>query len=325
MTRKITSTMVAKAAGVAQSTVSLVLNNSPKVAVETQRAVLDAARALGYPLIPQNNRRFIGIILSREISSASYQTMCLEALKQVISERGFRMELVCSEDIPLLNERAICGAIAISGIPSINQEWAQYKTIPLVRIASCGNHRNNIYSVYNDVEANLGLALEHLRALGHRRIGLLLGWSRSHECLLREKYGEVFLRQLSKYGTETPELLLAYEDENELIEHSLQKLLEQNITSLIIIPGDTALKVGAQLRKKGIKIPEQLSLITREYPGVTEFWDPPLTALLPDYKELASQAINILEKLINREKNVCDVMVPGVLIKRASVAQMIRE
>ena len=99
--KKVNSIMVARAAGVAQSTVSLVANNSSKVAPETRRKVIDAARRLGYTLHPRNKRLMIGVIISRMNPIKSWQQMVLSSLKREIYDRQYRMEIICSDDIPL--------------------------------------------------------------------------------------------------------------------------------------------------------------------------------------------------------------------------------
>ena len=311
--------MVAAAAGVSQSTVSLVLNNYVGVAMDTRLAVIDAARKLGYPLIPQNNRRLIGVIIGRSIAFCpSYHIMCLEGLKKAFSARGYMMELVCYENIALLNERSICGGIVISGIPKISESWGTRFTLPLVRISTQGNHADNIFTVYNDVEYNLGLALDHLRKYGHRRIGLMLGHSRAHEECLLEKYGPVFLQYQRNYGIGEPEKLLSYDDETP-VGNRLEQLLARRITGLIVVPGDTAQEVVAALHRLNLKIPDDLSVVSREYSWVSQYQNPPMTTVMPDYEEIGHQALYLLDRLIEHDLAVEDVAVKGGLIKRDSV------
>lgn len=115
--------MVAREAGVAQSTVSLVINNSPRVTEYTRKRVLAAARKLGYVLLPQDKQKLIGIIISRYRIMNSYQAMTLTALKEELHRRSYRMEIFNNDDIELLNDRVVNGAISITGDHNLNERW----------------------------------------------------------------------------------------------------------------------------------------------------------------------------------------------------------
>ncbi len=317
--KKVNSIMVAREAGVVQSTVSLVINNSPRVSDDTRRRVIEAARKLGYRLEPQSKKLLIGIIISRTTRINSYQAMALSYLKNEIYRRGHRLEIICNEDIQILNERVVSGAISISGDHTINQAWSTLRSIPLVRFASKGRHSDNIYTVYTDHRANVDLALGYLNKFNHRRVGLFMRRRQEEEMDLLERTGEYFQEKLLAAGIEHPERLVSYNDDTPVSER-LKRLLGEKITALAIIPGDTALQVLQELRRLKIRIPEDLSVITREFENVSEYWDPPLTSIFPDYQLLSSSALDLLENFHNRKAGqLRDIAVPGHLIERKSV------
>ncbi len=317
--KKINSSMVAREAGVAQSTVSLVVNNSPRVSDDTRKRILEAAHRLGYVLENQKKQLQIGIIITRKRPINSYQAMMLSALKDEIYERGYRLEIICNENIAMLNDRVVSGAISISNTPGLNENWKQLKNLPLVRLGGLPDHQSGIYSVYPDPEKNLYCMLQHLWEAGHRKTGLLLNLSHQQELDTMARNGEVFIQIHVGHGIGLDMCPVSYNDERGIGER-LDDLLEQQVTAIIAIPGETGFQVCRELRERGLDIPKDISLITLECTGICENWNPPLTTLLRDYPEMSRQALNLLERMLIPGSSLADIPVSGILLIRDSVA-----
>ena len=305
--------MVARAAGVSQATVSRVLNNHPSVDERTRRAVLSAASSLGYSLRIRGGNLRIGIVMSKNTPIGSYQAMTLSALKADVYRRSWQMEIVFNEDL------AVLGSLSISGDGTLNRRWSEFTTLPLVRFAARSSHSDNIYSVYSDEEPLWREMLKMLYASGHRRIGLLLRRSRASDAVLYENLGELFPRLMAGFGMTGAEEFISYGENSVPLAERLEILLRKGVTALIAIPCDTALEICAMLRARGIHIPDDLSLVTRDFSGVAEFWNPPLTVMRPDYKALSVSALDLLARLVRGERSLADIAIPGKLICRESV------
>lgn len=310
--------MVAREAGVAQSTVSLVAHNSSKVAPETRRKVIETARKLGYTLQPRNKRLMIGVIISRRNPIKSWQQMVLSALKQEIYDRQYRMEIICSEDISLLHDRLVSGAISITSDPRQNVLWEELQNIPLIRLNGFPSHLDNIYRVATDTAADFEKMYGCLYDAGHRRIALFLDKTREQEKQEGLEVCRSFIAQAWSHGMDTdPEELISYQDTRSVTDR-LRELLARGITGLIVIPGDAALAVCRELTALGKRIPQDISLVTLEYSGVCENWSPPLTTLARNYPAICTEALNIIENWL-AHRSVGDVLIPGELILRDSV------
>lgn len=320
--KKVNSTMVARAAGVSQATVSRVLNNHPAVDERTRHAVLAAAASLEYSVRIRGKHLRVGIVMSKNTPIGSYQAMALSALKTDVYRRSWQLEIVFNEDLAVLGSRALSGAVSISGDRDLNCRWSEFTTLPLVRFAARSSHSDNIYSVYTDEEPLWREMLKKLHDLGHRRIGLLLRRTRSADSVLYENYGELFPRLMAGFGLADAEEFVSYGEAGIPLAERLDSLLVRGVTALVVIPCDTALEVCAELRKRGIRIPDDLSLITRDFAGVAEFWDPPLTVLRPDYAAMSASALDLLERLVRGERDVEDIAIPGTLILRESVRRI---
>ncbi len=316
---KINSTTVARSAGVSQSTVSRVMNNSPKVDDRTRRLVLEAAARIGYPVRNRGKSLRVGLVMSQNSPIGSYQAMAVSALKADLYRRNWSMEIVFNEDLGTLGTRALSGAVSISGDPELNRKWSSFTTLPLVRFAAKSSHSDNIYSVATDAEVLLRRAVVHLREAGHRRIGLLLRRTRGQDEALTENLGLFFQRIMPGFGMADPETFLSHAHPGVTLQERLSKLLERGVTALVIVPGDTALEVCAELRKRRLRIPEDISIVARDFAGVSEFWNPPLTSLRPDYARLSSAALDLLENLVFHRSPATDILIPGELVIRSSV------
>lgn len=125
---EVNSRHVAAAAGVAQSTVSRVLNGHPKVRPETRARVLAAAEALGY--VPNAAARslirsrtdLLGLLVSN-ITDA-YVPALIEAVSSTAFDRGYTVIIGSVQEqsnlqtayLRMLTERRVEGAILTSGL-----------------------------------------------------------------------------------------------------------------------------------------------------------------------------------------------------------------
>ena len=186
--RKVTSSDVARRAGVSRTTVSFVLNNAPGVRIseETRRRVLKAARELGYfpnaaarSLVTQKTRT-IGLVLCQtpdQVFHDAFLPEVLHGISEVMRPAGYRVLVEPVEDptrpnayIDLVMEQRIDGLI-LSGPRSDDAELPQLKEegFPVVLLGQLPGA--GFPSVDVDNVEGARIAVEHLISLGHTRIG----------------------------------------------------------------------------------------------------------------------------------------------------------
>lgn len=320
MKKKFTSTDIAHCCGCSQTTVSRVLNNHPLVDPRTREAVLDCAREHGYPIRGKQGKLRIGIVFSRTTAIDGYQSMALNALKDAVYRRGYQMQIIFNEDLESLNNNPVSGAIAVTGDMSLNHRWAETTILPLIRFGAKGCHADGIYSVFSDESTLVERAVRELGNAGHRKIALFLRRSQAKDLSLAENVSAPFRRAMRKILPAGEEILISYGGENLSTGKRLDSLLRKKITALIVIPGDTALEVCSLIKKRGLKIPHDISVISREYDHVLEYHTPPLTAMRPDYETMSGTALSMLETILNDPSAVVkDAQIPGIFISRQSV------
>ena len=170
-------------------------------------------------------------------SIKSWQQMVLSLLKNEISNRQYRMEIICSNDIPLLHDRLVSGAISITSDPMQNVHWTELKNIPLVRLNGYSSHLDNIYKVTTDTASDIAKLYGSLYNAGHRRIGLFLDKTLAGE--QQEGLGVCasFINQFNEHNQiSSPEDFISYHSPEKSIRQRVEELLEKNITGLIVIP-----------------------------------------------------------------------------------------
>lgn len=188
--RNVTILDVAAAADVSKSTVSLVLQGSELIRAETAERVRAAARKLGYVYnrraaeLRRKSSNTIGVIINDLMNP--FFAEVLVGLERKLVDAGFTVLMAhTSEDLKrqervLLTMReqhaagiALCPAL---GTPSSLTRTVKSWGIPLVvMVRTLGNGTYDFAG--SDNARGVQIAVEHLIAAGHRRIGFLGGQS----------------------------------------------------------------------------------------------------------------------------------------------------
>lgn len=178
---------VAQRAGVSKSLVSLVLRGSDQVRPDKRAAVEAAVAELGYRpnaaarSLSERRTRTIGVMLA-DLRNPWFVDL-LDGLNSVLHDRGLRMLMADSRldrrigaDLTAaFLQLQVDGLVAVGTVddPAALAEAA--KVLPTV-VAGTREPAQPWHDVVaNDDEAGTRLAVEHLLALGHRRIAHLAG------------------------------------------------------------------------------------------------------------------------------------------------------
>jgi LacI family transcriptional regulator len=208
MGKKITIYDVAKDAGVAISTVSRVLNDSPYVSNETKEKVQAAIAKLDFH--PQVNARMLAkrqpqiIAVAVPTFTTPFFNEVLKGVKDEIAKLDLDFIIYnTGSDDPEENfrrfiDRGIPDGLVIFSIEiteEINKRLKDYD-IPIILVGA--DHPNYDYFFWDNYKGGY-LAGEHLAKEGHKRIGMIRSHSKSKVSDQREKG---FRAALEKYGIE---------------------------------------------------------------------------------------------------------------------------
>ena len=189
--RPVTMQDIARAAGVSQSTVSRVLNDTPTsvpIAAETRERVQEVAKRLGYRPNPlarglRGARTMLLGVIVREITDPFF-SMAIEALSTEALARGYNVVLgsahsKADEAIALraVLETRHCDAILLLGDmrdePKFLEDLRAAQT-PVIALWH-GTELEGVPTVNIDNRAGMFAALDHLTDLGHSAIAFISG------------------------------------------------------------------------------------------------------------------------------------------------------
>ncbi len=334
--KRVTSHDVARLAGVSRTTVSLVLNNAPNahISPETRRRVLEAARQLNYhpnavarSLVSQRTMT-LGLVLCQtpeQVFADPFLPQVLLGVNTVAQARGYRILLETVADTngdgytTLALEKRIDGFI-LSGPRSNDQALRALheEGFPIVLLGQLRD--TDIPFVDVDNEAAAYTAVEHLIRLGHKRIALITNGPLEYTASQDRLAG--YRRALEAHGIPYEPCLVA---EGAFKEESGQAAMERILTNrpwptAVFAAGD-AVALGAMvaLRRRGIRIPEDMALVGFDDIPLAAYVDPPLTTVrLPAY-ELGREAAKLLIDIVEGvEPEQTRILLETTLVVRAS-------
>lgn len=300
---------VARAAGVHPSTVSRVLHDSDRAAVrpETRERILAVARDL----------RYRPNVLARGLKTAATATFGMlvpslrnpvyaEIVRGAVNEaarRGYVM--VLAEDDSAVTEQAwdrlveegrIDGIIVASAAPGNPiLQLVSGSRVPYVfvnrRVPGSGR---NVYMREGDAGR---LAAEHLIGLGHIALAQVAG-PLGLDTASRRAAG--FADAVVSAGLQLPALVEAPFEERGAFE-AMGRLVQSRArpTGVYVSNLNQAIGALACVRRSGLRVPGDLSLITYDDDPLAEFLEVPLTAIRMPLGELGAASISALADQID--------------------------
>src|ERR1700685_1709674 len=180
---------VAQKVGVSEATVSRVLNGKAGVADRTRETVLTALDVLGYERPTQlrgERARLVGLVLP-ELQNPIFPALA-EFIGAALAQRGFTPVLCTrtagglseSDYVDMLLDQHASGVVFAGGhfaelaAPHDHYRLLHSRGVPVVLVNAAIDNLDFPCVATDDMGA-AGQAFSHLAALGHERIGLLLG------------------------------------------------------------------------------------------------------------------------------------------------------
>ncbi|MCO5991162.1 LacI family transcriptional regulator [Actinoallomurus spadix] len=298
---------IAAQAGVSEATVSRVLNGRQGVAPATRQAVIDALDVLGYDrparLRPPRNG-LIGLIVA-ELDNPIFPAFA-QVIENTLAVHGYTAVLGAlapggiNEDdyTDLLLERGVSGIVFVSGLHADSQaDHGRYKRLtdrglPIVLINGYAEGVDATFVSSDEVGA-MELAVAHLAHLGHRRIGLAVGQERFVPVIRKT---EGYRRGMAEHlgVAETDEWIVNTIFTVEGGEAAAKRLLDRGCTAICC--GSDLMAIGAirAARQRGLRVPEDVSVIGFDDSPLMAYVDPPLTTVRQPVREMALVAVRSL-------------------------------
>lgn len=324
MTRRLAE--VANYVGVSEATVSRVLNGRPGISDATRNAVLTALDVLGYerPVKLRGQRaRLVGLVLP-ELQNPIFPAFA-EVVAGALAKKGFTPVLCTrttdgvaeSDYVEMLLDQQVSGVIFAGGnYAQAAADHDHYHRLLRRGLPAILVNASIDGLAFPRVSADDAVAVQqangHLISLGHKRIGLVLGPG-----------DHVPSRRKAQ----------AFQGDPNLVEHtffSLEgghaaaiRLVERGATGMICASDVLALGAVRGVRRLGLDVPEDVSVVGYDDSVVMTCTDPPLTTVRQPIEAMGQAAVQLLIAEISGNGVVTDeLLFEPELVVRGSTSSI---
>ena len=290
---------VAKQAGVSEATVSRVLNGKPGISDATRAAVLTALDVIGYERpthLRVRRARMVGLVVP-ELQNPIFPALA-EVVAGALAQRGFNAVLCTrtgsmseAEYVDMLLERQVSGMVFAGGqyaeadAPHDHYIRLLKLRLPVVLVNAAAEHLD-FPRVSTDDAVAMEQAYGHLAYLGHDRIGLVLG---PPDHVPSRRKLEAF-EQLSP----TADLVERTRFSLEGGHAAASRLLKQGVTGVICASDPLALGAIRAVRRAGMSVPGDVSVVGYDDSAFMSCTDPPLTTVRQPIEAIGRAAVEML-------------------------------
>jgi DNA-binding LacI/PurR family transcriptional regulator len=323
---------IARLADVSHATVSRALRDSPLVNRETGEKIRRIAKECGYTpsaaarSLVTRRTNSVGVVVTS--ISDPFAAEVVGGIEAAAAEHGFSLLLADSSADPereiravrLLEERRVDGiVVTASRVGALYVPMLSRMRVPIVLL----NNQHPSAFVHSVMIANTEASLavtRHLIGLGHRRIAYL-----------GDRYGDQsdterfagYRQAINEVGFAfEPELVVHGDGKPEGASAAMANLLDlpHPPTAVFCYNDMSALGAYRTIRMRGLRIPDDVSVVGFDDLQIMQYTDPPLTTVRQPMHRMGRMAMDTLLQLLSGATSEHLVTVPGELIIRESTA-----
>ncbi|MBE6842682.1 MAG: LacI family DNA-binding transcriptional regulator [Oscillospiraceae bacterium] len=338
MKKEIRMVDIAESLNVSVVTVSNALNDREGVSPELRAAIKKAADELGYKytvnekIIPKIENRNIGIVMSERFvgeKGTFYWRLCQETSKELLKKNLFAInETLSKEDekacvLPkIISENKVSGLIVLGQIRRSYIEMLIKHDIPMIFLDFYDKHYS-VDSVVTDNFYGMYLLTDYLIENGHRSIGFVGNVNATSS--IQDRYlGYVKALMENEIDMPLDNIPKVIDDRDEFgLNLKELKFPEQMPTAFVCNCDETAFRVITALKSKGLRVPEDISVVGFDNFIVSDVCDPPITTVEVNMKAMAEETVEtMIRKLENKKYKSGRKIILGKLILKESVKKL---
>jgi len=320
---------VARRAGVSHQTVSRVLNDHPNITPRTRAKVMAAMADLDYHpsrvarALANGRSGTIGVVSTDNGRYGPPKT--LRAIESAARDAGYFVSTVnmaavghthMESALRHLIDQGIDGVVVIAPQAAMLDSFYELAPgVPFVTVDSAGS--GGAHTIAIDQAEGARLAARHLVDLGHRDIVHISGptdWLDS-----QARVGG-WRSVLAAAGLSTPEPLVGDWSADFGHRMGLELADRRDFTAVFASNDQMALGLLHGFRERGIRVPEDVSVVGFDDIPESAYFCPPLTTVRPDFSELGRRCMARLHDQLTGVELRSDPPIPPVLTIRASTA-----
>lgn len=333
---------IARESGYSLSTVSLVLNNHPRISEKTREKVMEVVRKYDYypnvaarglaskaskiisVVVPNLTKVFADIYFG-ELVSGIYERAAAQGYK-IMLDIATESFIASKEYLKLLASRRADGMLFIASDIHADylREFADTPHSFLLVNHMFPDADLNYVSVDYGVSARL--AAQHLLGLGHRRIGMIAGTNTYTGLRFRDEFVSVCSNWPA--GAAEVRWVDGGEEWSERGGYAATAQLMEKMPDLTaVMAANDRLALGAMrwLAENHREVPEEVSVMGVDDIQMAGYANPGLSTIRHDLYQVGVEACNRLLQLIRGEIAECRDLLPTSLVVRGSTGRCPRE
>lgn len=327
---------VAEAAGVHAATASRALNPKARqlVSAETVRRVTQAAQALGYQPNPiarslkTARSGTVGLVIP-DLTNPLFPPI-VRGIENVMETAGYT-PLIVNTDNDAERERALIDSLRSRQVEGLIIATARLdhpllrslraRDVPMVLV----NRRAedlDIPFVAGDDATGVALAVRHLVELGHERIAYLAGPHTTSSGMDRARAFRHAVRDRGLAADAELVVECAYWSETDGAT-AARELLDRDTGATAIVAGNDLIALGCYdvFRERGIRCPDEVSVVGFNGMPFLDKLRPPLTTVAVPHHELGTEAARmLLDRIEEPDRPPRSTLLPVTLVTRDSTA-----
>lgn len=284
------------------------------VASTTRLRVLHAVEELGYQpnqlarSLRQKSSHTIGLIVTDLLNP--FHATVAKGVQDAAYEHGFSV-ILCNTDEDAAKEKNYLQLLAAQQLRGLvvvptartRENLACIPDVPVVEVDRTSG-REGVCAVLADNVRGAREAVEHLLALGHRRIATVTG--KMAVTTGAERFAG-YLETMREAGLTPDSRWIIHgnhleEDGYRATRHFLALPPQLRPTALFVVNNESTAGVVHALRELGLRLPEDISLVGFDDSRWARLMDPPLTVVAQPTYELGYQAGETLFRGVERKR-----------------------
>lgn len=330
---------IAAACGVSVASVSKALNDHKDIGQETKERIRQTAKEMGYLPNAQaralkTNRTYnIGVLFVDEAQSGlthDYFANVLDNFKRTVEKNGYDITFINANKKGRSNHTLLehCMYRGFDGVVIACVDFNETEVIELVNsdipVVTIDYMFYNRIAVVSDNVSGIRDLLTYVYKQGHRRIAYIHG---SDSSVTKNRLSS-FYKTAEELGLEIPDKYMKEAAYRSTLEAkcATEELLDlSEPPTCIFYPDDFASFGGVNaIRERGLRIPEDVSVVGYDGIKVARHIEPQLTTLRQDTEEIGKCAALELISLIEKPKTtlIRQITIEGTVFRGKTVNKM---
>jgi LacI family transcriptional regulator len=321
MKRKVTIKTIAKELGVSTSTVSKALRDSHEISIETKEKIKAFADHYNYKpnrlalQLRNQKTKVIGVILPKIVHH--FFSTVVKGIESGANEKGYHIMVCFSnesyqtevDNLKVLSNGSVDGLlISVANETLENKDFNHIQElvneeIPLVMFDRVLSWMNCDKVIVDDVGAGYK-ATKHLIEKGRNKIAMLSTPAHVNVGMLRQQGYEKALRE---HNVKSNKELVVEIDEKLEPSEQIEKAFDLDIDAIFAVNEIYAALAIKIAKNKGIRVPEDISVVGFTDGLISEYSSPSITAIVQHGFTMGKQAV---ELLIDRIENEGEILPP---------------